>query len=65
MAMTGVVVPGVAGRPAANIVLRASGTATAEGLRLARELGVVARLAEQASGSASYAGVLTLRQGEP
>ncbi len=65
VALTGVVVPGVAGRPAANMVLRASGTATAEGLRLARELGVVARLAEQASGSASYAGVLTLRQGEP
>ena len=47
------------------IVIRASGTASAEGLRQARELGFVARLAQQASGSAAYTAVLGFRQGEP
>ena len=52
-------------RIAGPIVIRASGTATAEGLRQARELGFIARLAQQASGSASYAAVLGFRQGVP
>ena len=52
-------------RTAGPIVIRANGTATAEGLRQARELGFVARLAQQASGSAPYAAVLGFRQGVP
>jgi uncharacterized protein YhdP len=46
-------------------VIRANGTATAEGLRQARELGFIARLAQHASGSAPYAAVLGFRQGIP
>lgn len=42
-----------AGEP--HSLIRAQGTATAEGLRQARELGALARLARQASGSAAYA----------
>ena len=52
-------------RTAAPIVIRASGTASAEGLRQARELGFVARLAQHANGSAAYAAVLGFRRGEP
>jgi uncharacterized protein (TIGR02099 family) len=47
------------------IVIRASGTASAEGLRQARELGFVARMAQQASGSAAYSAVIGFRHGEP
>lgn len=54
-----------ASRAAGPVVIRASGIATAEGLRQATELGFVARLAEQASGSAPYAAVLGFRQGIP
>jgi uncharacterized protein (TIGR02099 family) len=50
-------------RPAT--VIRATGTASAEGLRQARELGFVARLARQASGSAAYTATLGLRRGVP
>ena len=53
------------GRAAGAIAIRASGTATAEGLRQARELGLIARLAQHASGSAAYAAVLGFRQGAP
>lgn len=42
-------------------VIRVQGTATAEGLRQARELGPVARLARHASGATPYAAVLSLR----
>ena len=57
--------PGANGAQAAlPIVLRASGTASAEGLRQAKELGFVARLAQQASGSAAYTAVLGFRRGE-
>jgi uncharacterized protein (TIGR02099 family) len=49
----------------ATIVLRAQGTATAEGLRQARELGFVSRLARQASGAAAYGLTLAFRQGMP
>ena len=46
-------------------VLRMQGTATAEGLRQARELGLAARLAEYGTGAASYTAVLGLRGGIP
>ncbi len=54
-----------ASRAPAPIVIRASGTVSAEGLRQARELGFVARLAQHASGSAAYTAVLGFRQGKP
>ena len=47
------------------IVMRAQGTVTAEGLRQAKELGFVSRLAQQASGSASYTATLGFRKGVP
>ncbi|MDI1245583.1 MAG: AsmA-like C-terminal region-containing protein, partial [Rhodoferax sp.] len=50
-------------RPAS--VIRATGTATAEGLRQAQELGWVARLGRQASGAAAYTATLGLRRGVP
>ncbi|MDP2001285.1 MAG: YhdP family protein, partial [Rhodoferax sp.] len=56
---------GVTSRMAGPIVIRANGTATAEGLRQARELGFIARLAQHASGSTPYAAVLGFRQGVP
>jgi len=43
--------------------IRATGTATAEGLRQATELGFVARLARRLSGSSAYIATLGLRQG--
>ena len=46
-------------------VIRAAGVATAEGLRQATELGFVARLAQRASGSASYNASLGFRQNRP
>jgi len=45
--------------------LRVQGTLTALGLRQASELGPLARLAQQASGSASYAAVFAMRAGVP
>ena len=44
-------------------VMRLQGTATAEGLLLARELGFAARLAQYATGSAAYAATLGFRSG--
>ena len=49
----------------ASSVLRMQGTATAEGLRQAKELGFVARLAQHSSGAAAYTAVLGLRSGVP
>jgi uncharacterized protein (TIGR02099 family) len=49
----------------ASVALRAQGTATAEGLRQAKELGFVSRLAAQASGSAAYVASLSIRRGQP
>jgi uncharacterized protein (TIGR02099 family) len=46
-------------------LIRATGTASAEGLRQATELGFVARLARQASGSAGYSATLGFRRGVP
>ena len=63
---------GSLGLPAANgnavapsMLIRASGTASADGLRQAKELGLVARLAQYASGSATYTAALALRRSEP
>lgn len=47
------------------VVLRAQGSVTAEGLRQAGDLGFVSRIAQQATGSASYSGVLGFRRGVP
>ncbi len=57
-------------RPGGNgegmvVQLRAQGTATAEGLRQARELGFVARLARDMQGAAAYQLTLGFRRGEP
>jgi uncharacterized protein YhdP len=54
-----------ANRTAPGVVIRVSGTASAEGLRQAPELGLVARLARRASGSAAYTAVLGFRAGQP
>ncbi len=54
-----------AARSGLAMQIRASGTVSAEGLRQARELGFVARLAQHASGSAAYTAVLGFRRGEP
>ncbi len=47
------------------VLVRAQGTATAEGLRQARELGPATRLARLASGQAAYAATLAFRRGGP
>lgn len=54
-----------AGKVAAAVTLRASGTVSAEGLRQAKEFGFAARLAQQASGTAAYNAQLSFRRGEP
>lgn len=56
--------PGEPGEPPA-VLLRAQGIATAEGLRQARELGFVARLARDFSGSTPYGLTLGIRRGHP
>ena len=47
----------------APISFRGQGTVTAEGLRQAKEMDFVARLAQNASGSAAYAATLAFRRG--
>ena len=54
-----------ADRVGPSVVLRASGTASAEGLRQAKELGIVASLAQRATGSTTYTAVLGFRAGHP
>lgn len=56
-----------ASRPSTNTsnTLRLQGVATVEGIRQAKELGFVSRLAQYASGSASYSAVLGSRAGTP
>ena len=49
----------------APTVIRVTGTATAEGLRQGKELGLVSRLATYASGSATYSLVLGWQRGQP
>ena len=51
--------------PETIVAIRAQGTATADGLRQARELGFVARLAREASGSTGYNVAVTFRRGLP
>ena len=53
-----------ASRTVAPIVIRVNGTVSADGLRQAKELGFVARMAQHASGSAVYAAVLGFRRGQ-
>ena len=48
----------------APIVIRASGTVSAEGLRQARELGFAARMGQHATGSTAYTAVLGFNRGE-
>ena len=48
-----------------RLLFRAQGTATAQGLRQAPELGLVAQLAHHASGAATYSATLALRRGVP
>jgi uncharacterized protein (TIGR02099 family) len=55
----------VVGGKAVPTQLRFTGTATAEGLRQAKELGPAARLAQFASGSAAYSATLGFRAGVP
>ena len=55
--------PGI--RTTAPAAIQFQGTLNAEGLRQATELGLVARLAQHASGSTNYAAVLGFRQGVP
>jgi uncharacterized protein YhdP len=47
------------------VQLRGQGVATADGLRQARELGFVSRLAREFSGSTAYNLALSFRRGEP
>lgn len=56
---------GGASNTAPALLIRASGTVSAQGLREAKELGVVARMAQHASGSAAYSAVFALRRGMP
>jgi uncharacterized protein (TIGR02099 family) len=55
----------MAGRLPPTMAFRAQGTISAEGLRQARELGFVARLAQNASGTAAYTAAFALRAGVP
>ena len=50
---------------ASALQLRAQGTASAQGLRQAKELGFLAQLAQHASGSTPYTLALTMRRGVP
>ena len=53
------------GKSAAPQVLRLQGTATADGLRQARELGLVARLGQYGNGTAAYNATVGWRGGVP
>ncbi|MET3913618.1 uncharacterized protein (TIGR02099 family) [Variovorax sp. OAS795] len=48
-----------------EVALKAQGTATAEGLRGAREAGWLTRIAAKASGSTPYAATFSMRDGAP
>jgi uncharacterized protein (TIGR02099 family) len=56
---------GTAGEPSTVVHLRGQGTVTAEGLRQARELGFVSRLARDFAGSTGYSLALAFRRGVP
>jgi uncharacterized protein (TIGR02099 family) len=51
------------GLAAGTTLLKLQGNATAEGLRQAKELGLVARLAQHANGAAAYTGLLGFKTG--
>jgi len=57
--------PAGARSPTTIVQIRAQGTATAEGLRQAKELGFIARLAKDASGSTPYTVGVMFRRGQP
>ncbi|RYX94563.1 MAG: TIGR02099 family protein [Comamonadaceae bacterium] len=60
------VMPATPGQPAeTSTVLRAQGNFTADGLKQAKELGFLSRIAANASGGASYSAVLGIRRGVP
>ena len=48
-----------------SVAFKAQGTLTAEGLRQAKDLGLVSRLAAHASGSAAYTATVLFRRGVP
>ncbi len=48
-----------------SLAFRGQGTVTAEGLRQAKDMGVLSRLAQNASGTAAYTASLGFRQGIP
>ena len=52
-------------RDAPGIVLRAKGTMTAEALRQMKDVGFIARVSQQATGSAAYSATLGFREGVP
>ncbi|MDP1954026.1 MAG: YhdP family protein [Polaromonas sp.] len=54
---------GVVEFPDASVVIRAQGTLTGEGLRQAKELGMLSRLGTYANGSAAYTATLGFRKG--
>ncbi len=54
-----------AGPNDANLVFKAQGTVSAEGLRQAKELGFASRLGQNASGSTTYNATLGFRRGVP
>ena len=58
-------VPGTSARASGPALLRVQGNVTAEGLRQARELGIVSRLAQQATGGTNYSLTLGFRRGVP
>ena len=59
------VLPANAALSASALQMRAQGSASAEGLRQARELGFLSQLAQHASGTAPYTLALTMRRGVP
>ena len=59
------VLPAHAAPSASALQMRAQGMASAEGLRQANELGLLAQLARHASGSTPYTLALTMRRGVP
>lgn len=51
--------------PESQVAFKAQGVVTAEGLRQARELGALSRMAQNATGSAAYTASLGFRRGVP
>ena len=53
--------PGIV--PESDVIFRAQGTVTAEGIRLAKDLGLASRLGQSATGSTAYNATLGFRRG--